>query len=70
MYTLYFLGFVGFEDTEVCEPGGTRKGDPQKRLSYLCHAVTLGVLIVIFIATTFIGVREQKSNCSVIVGLT
>ena len=32
------------------------------RRAYRYHALTLGVLIVIFIVITFLGVREQKGE--------
>ncbi len=60
MYTAYFAGFVGFGVKQPCEAGGKRLPDYSKRWAYLCHAITLGVLIVIFILIAFLGVKEQK----------
>ncbi|XP_064382640.1 sodium-dependent lysophosphatidylcholine symporter 1-B-like [Halichondria panicea] len=62
VYTAYFAGFVGFGVKQPCEAGGKRLPDYSKRWAYLCHAITLGVLIVIFILIAFLGVKEQKDE--------
>ena len=60
VYTVYFAGFVGLGGKESCGTEGKRLPDFSKRWAYLCHAITLGVLIVIFILIAFLGVKEQK----------
>lgn len=61
IYTVYFIGFVGSSNEESCD-SGVRVPDMNKRTAFLCHAVTVGALIFLFILTTFLGVREQSDE--------
>lgn len=62
IYTVYYLGFVHIADGD-CIPGEKREGDPATRAAYRYHGLTLGILIFLFILTTFLGVREQQGKC-------
>ncbi len=58
VYTAYYLGLVS-SSTADCDDG-QRVPDYELRAAYRWHALTLGILTVIFVFVTFIGVREQK----------
>ena len=62
IYTIFFVAFVHVQDKgEGCD-NGQREPDIGHRRAYRYHALLLGILIVICVFTTFIGVREQKGN--------
>lgn len=61
VYTAYYLGLATRSDCVE----GERTPDNSLRAAYRWHALTLSVLIVIFVFTTFVGVREQKGQYSV-----
>lgn len=62
IFTAYYLGLVQFSDSSDCGGTGKRKPDPIKRAAYRWHALTIGVLVVVCVFTTFITVREQKGT--------
>ena len=62
IYTVYYIGFVGASNSESCESGGVRLPDHSRRNAFFYHALTAGVLVFLFILTTFLGVREQKGD--------
>ena len=61
IFTGYFIGFVGSGSGDNCD-SGEREPDPAERRAYRYHGITFAVLVVVFIATTFIGIREQKGR--------
>ncbi len=63
IYTFYFVGFITTEEEEC--GGATREPNENQRRAYLYHAITVGVILIACILTTFLGVREQEgvSTC-------
>ncbi len=59
IYTFYFVGFVETTEEEECG-GATREPNENQRRAYLYHAITVGVILIACILTTFLGVREQE----------
>ncbi len=67
VYTVYYLGLTEVADS--CDSGG-RKPNQSLRAAYQWHGLTLGVLTVVFVFVTFIGVREQKGLMKEIMNAT
>lgn len=62
VYTAYYFGLVGFSNSGCEGEGNIRESDPDLRAAYHFHALTLGIVIIICIFTTFVTVREQKGE--------
>ena len=62
VYTAYYLGLVGSSNSGCEGEGGKRQSDPDLRAAYHFHSLTLGLITVACIFTTFITVREQKGE--------
>ena len=62
--------FVTFFTSKFCYPreresscdGGVRERDVDLERTYRYHAVTLGVLTVVFITTTLVTIKEQNGD--------
>ena len=61
VFTLYYVLFVQDTKEERCEEG-EREPDQSERRAYRYHALTLGIILIACIVTTFLGVREQKGG--------
>ena len=60
VYTLYYSLLADKKAGDCTE--AVTEPNSGVRHAYWYHALTLGVLIVIFIVITFLGVREQKGE--------
>ena len=64
-YFLLFLftsKFCYHRERESSCDGGVRERDVDLERTYRYHAVTLGVLTVVFITTTLVTIKEQNGN--------
>ena len=62
VYTAYYLGLVT-SSTQDCD-SGERVPDSDERAAFRWHGLTLGILVVVFVFVTFIGIAEQKGTLS------
>ena len=60
VYTLYYI-LLANKTTPDCTES-VKEPNTGVRHAYQYHALTLGVLIVVFIVITFLGVKEQKGE--------
>ena len=58
VYTVFYTSLV-HDKEEGCNDG-ERQPDSAMRAAFRYHALTLGVLTLVFVLVTFIGVREQQ----------
>ena len=61
IYTLYFVGFVGISEEEECE-GEVREPATNQRRAYFYHSITVGVILIACVVTTYLGVKEQEGD--------
>ncbi len=59
VYTAYYIIFVGDRNEQKCDDG-EREPDQSERTAYTSHSITLGIILIICIIITFLGVREQQ----------
>ena len=64
VYTAYYIGLAS-SSTADCDEG-ERVPDLDMRAAFRWHGLTLGILVVVFVFVTFIGVKEQNGTAKIL----